>query len=53
MPGQLNQFAALNNVGWDAALVLAEGAEQFGRLQCEAAKILQQAAAGSALALGN
>jgi len=49
--GQFDQFAALNNIGWEAALVLADGAEQFGRLELETAKVLHQAATGTARSL--
>jgi phasin family protein len=49
MQGPLNQFAALNNTSMeamlDAALVLAEGAANLGRLQFEAAKVLLQESA--------
>jgi hypothetical protein len=55
MQQQLNQFAALNNIGWDAsldaALALADGAEQLGRLQLEAGKVQGAAIGRSARSL--
>ena len=55
MQGPLNQFAALNKIGLDAALgataVLAEGATKLGQLQVEAAKVLFQEAVATARAL--
>jgi phasin family protein len=55
MQGSLNQFAALNKTGFEAALdatvVLAEGATKLGQLQLEAAKVLFQEAVATARSL--
>jgi len=55
MQGSLNQFAALNKTGFEAALdaafVLAEGATKLGELQLEAAKVLFQEGVASARSL--
>jgi Phasin protein len=55
MQEQLNQFAALNNIGWDTNLdvasALADSAGQMGRLQLEAAKAMRAAIGHSARSL--
>ena len=55
MQGPLNQFAALNKTGLEAALdatlVLAEGATKLAQLQLEAVKVLFQEAAATARSL--
>ena len=55
MQGPLNQIAALNKTGFEAALdatfVLAEGATKLGQLQLEAAKVLFQEAIATARSL--
>jgi phasin family protein len=55
MQGPLNQFAALNKTGFEAALyatlVLAEGATKLGQLQLEAAKALFQEGVATARVL--
>jgi hypothetical protein len=45
---RLNQFAALNNIGRDAGLILADGANKFARQRFETAMTLQHALFGNA-----